>query len=176
MKNHKTLTAFIASVVILALAGSTVLALTTFRRDVGGSVTADIHLPDGIEVYLDQALTQVADDVAFGAVTVDLFGTEGGGEPVPVWIHNRSLSTVRTPRKSSGPITCPVRSSAVSSATSFSTASRFTAYECRTTSSLRSSYSTQTERSSRSYARLPRPCDRTSIASNFSQAKDARRK
>lgn len=95
MRNHRALAAIVSSVVILVLAGSTVLALTTFTRDVGGSVTAELHTPDGIEVYLDAGLTQVADNVAFGTVEVDMFGTVGGGEAVPVWVHNLSLSTVR---------------------------------------------------------------------------------
>jgi ABC-type transport system substrate-binding protein len=80
---------------VLALAGTTVLALTTFKRDIGGSVTAKVHSPDGIEVYLDEAQTQVANDVAFGTVNVDLFGTAAGGDTIPVWVHNYSLSTAR---------------------------------------------------------------------------------
>ena len=79
----------------LAVATSVVSALTTITRDVGGSVTAVVNDPDGIEVYLDENLTQVADSVAFCSIKIDLFGTVKEGGAVPVWVHNLSLSTVR---------------------------------------------------------------------------------
>ena len=59
MRNHRALAAIVSSVVILVLAGSTVLALTTFTRDVGGSVTAERHTPDGIGADLDAGATPI---------------------------------------------------------------------------------------------------------------------
>ena len=57
------LKAVAVAVIVMAVTTTVVSALTTFTRDVGGSVTVELHLPDGIEVYLDEGLTQVAENI-----------------------------------------------------------------------------------------------------------------
>ena len=69
-------------------------ALIEFQRDLPASVTVQLRVPDGIEVYLDAELTQTADLLDFGVLEVDVFGTSSGDTPVPLWVTNLSNSNV----------------------------------------------------------------------------------
>ena len=82
------------AIVVFLAAGGAALALSQFVRSVAASVAVQVVTPDGIEVYLDEDLTQVADQISFGEVEVDFFGTVRNAAGVPVWIKNDSLSTV----------------------------------------------------------------------------------
>ncbi len=86
--------ALFISLVFLATLGGVALALTQITREVPASVNVQVKTPDGIEVYLDPGLTQVADSLGFGDIQVDAFGTVSEPVAVPVWIHNRSYSKV----------------------------------------------------------------------------------
>ena len=84
----------LATVMTVILIG-TAFALVRITREVSATVSVQLLLQDGIEVYLNEGLTQIADSIDFGIVEVDVFGTARGSVGVPVWIHNRSLSTIR---------------------------------------------------------------------------------
>ena len=53
-----TLKTVAVAVIVMAVTTTVVSALTTFTRNVGGPVTVELHLPDGIEVSLDEGLTR----------------------------------------------------------------------------------------------------------------------
>ena len=78
-----------------ALFDKTQVALTQITRTVPSTANVALKVPDGIEVYLDEALTQVADSIDFGNLEVDLFGTVASQEPIRVWVQNQSFSSVR---------------------------------------------------------------------------------
>ena len=90
----KTGRILVAVVVITALVMGSAIAFAQITRNVSASVNVLLLAQDGIEIYLDDSLTQVADSVDFGVTTVDVFGTSSGVTGVPVWVHNRSLSTI----------------------------------------------------------------------------------
>ena len=71
-----------------------VFALIEFQRDLPASVTVELRVPDGVEVYLDAELTQTADLLDFGVVELDFFGTPSGDTPVPLWVANLSNSSI----------------------------------------------------------------------------------
>lgn len=85
---------FIALAALLIVTGGA-LALVQFERNVGATFNVSLKTDDGIEVYLDEGLTQVADSINFGDLTVDVFGTIAQPQPLTVWIHNRSNSAIR---------------------------------------------------------------------------------
>mgnify|MGYP001050273089 CR=1 FL=1 len=47
------------AVIVMVVTTTVVSALTTFTRNVGGPVTVELHLPDGIKAYLDEGLTRL---------------------------------------------------------------------------------------------------------------------
>ena len=80
----------LASALLLAL-GGIVYAVTQISRDVAATVNLQVKTTDGIEVYLDEGLSQVAELFSFGDVEVDVFGTTTEPVRTPVvWVHNRS--------------------------------------------------------------------------------------
>ncbi len=97
MLNNKSviLWGIVIAAVLLAMTGGAVFAFAQFTRDVTASVSIQLIPEDGIEVYLDEGLTEVATSLDFDTVVVDFFGSVGESPSVPVWIHNRSLSTIR---------------------------------------------------------------------------------
>ena len=95
MLRHRTaLRAIAVSLTPLVLLGGIAFALVQVTRDVTASVTVQVKIEDGIEVYLNEALTDVASFIEFGTLEVDLFGTVGEPPSVPVWILNRSFSVI----------------------------------------------------------------------------------
>ena len=77
--------------------GGVAYALTQVTRDVSATVNVQVSAPNGIEIYLDANLTLPANNIAFGTVVVDPFGTPNnpGGNPVPGWVENQSNSVIR---------------------------------------------------------------------------------
>ena len=84
----------IAAAVLLISTGIA-LAVVRVTRQLPATVTVQLIAPDGIEIYLDAGLTQVATSIDFGTVEVDPFGTSRGLVPVSVWIQNQSLSGIK---------------------------------------------------------------------------------
>ena len=75
--------------------GGIVYAVTQISRDVAATVNVQVKTTDGIEVYLDEGLSQVAELFSFGDVEVDVFGTTTEPVRTPVvWVHNRSNSGI----------------------------------------------------------------------------------
>ena len=72
-----------------------VFALVQVTKDVTATVTVNLKLPDGIEVYANENLSQVVNQLNFGEVVVDKFGTMVQPSSVPIWVKNWSASTVR---------------------------------------------------------------------------------
>jgi len=86
----------VIGLVSLAMLTGVVLAVTRITRDVPATVNVQLRPQDGIEIYLDEALTQPADNLDFGEVNADVFGfVVDGPAEVPVWVKNISLSTIR---------------------------------------------------------------------------------
>ena len=84
----------LASALLLAL-GGIVYAVTQISRDAAATVNIQVKTTDGIEVYLDEGLSQVAELFSFGDVEVDVFGTTTEPVRTPVvWVHNRSNSGI----------------------------------------------------------------------------------
>ena len=81
-------------VAIAVVSAGIAFALAQVTRDVAATVNVAVKAPDGVEIYLDEGLTEIADSVDFGTVKVDVFGTKQEPAPVPVWIKNHSLSAV----------------------------------------------------------------------------------
>ncbi len=96
MLNNKSvvLRGIVIAAVLLLITGGAVFAFAQFTRDVAASVNILVIPEDGIEVYLDEGLTEVAEFIEFGTVEVDFFGTVGEPPSVPVWVKNYSLSRV----------------------------------------------------------------------------------
>lgn len=65
--------------VLILVSGGLTYAVTEIVREVRATITATLKVPDGIEVYTDETLSQPVDLLEFGEVTVDLFGTVGTG-------------------------------------------------------------------------------------------------
>ena len=96
MNRLKTLPAVAIFIVLLiATTSGVAFALTQFTKELPSTVTVALHTPDGLEVYLDSNLTQVAESIDFGDLVVDLFGTVDARTPVRVWVENLSFSDVR---------------------------------------------------------------------------------
>ena len=77
---HKFVLALVTAVVV----AGTAFAVAQVTRNVAATVNVQVVAPDGVEIYLDAALTQVATS----------FGTSRGLVPVSVWIQNQSLTAV----------------------------------------------------------------------------------
>ncbi|MDP6715334.1 MAG: hypothetical protein QF368_11990 [SAR202 cluster bacterium] len=93
---HTKLRSVIIAVAMLAIVGGAVLAAVVVTNSVSATVTVQVTAPDGVEIYLDEGLTQVGDLIDFGDVNADVFGTTDGDPPaVPVWIKNVSFSDIR---------------------------------------------------------------------------------
>ena len=90
--NLKTGTLVIGA--LFALVAGIAYALIEIQRDVPATVTVQLRVPDGVEVYLDEELTQTADLLDFGVLEVDVFGTSSGDTPVPLWVTNLSNSDI----------------------------------------------------------------------------------
>ena len=86
--------AVIVITLLIVLTG-VALALVQITRDVPASVDINVVSPEGIEIYLDEALTIVAGPINFGTVDVDAFGTPVADFSVLVWVKNISLSGIR---------------------------------------------------------------------------------
>ena len=97
MLNNRSvvLRGIIAAAVLLAITSGAIFAFAQFTRSVVASVNILVIPEDGIEVYLDPELTEVAESIEFGTVVVDFFGSMGESPSVPVWVKNHSLSTVK---------------------------------------------------------------------------------
>ena len=93
MRRHSVHKFVIALVTAVVVAG-TAFAVAQVTRNVAATVNVQVVAPDGVEIYLDAALTQVATSIGFGTVEVDPFGTSRGLVPVSVWIQNQSLTAV----------------------------------------------------------------------------------
>ena len=91
--NLKRGTFLVAALVALSL--GIAYALTEFKKDVTASVTVSLKVPDGIEVYADENLTQPVDSLPFGEVELDVFGTVREPPRKPVWVMNHSNSVIR---------------------------------------------------------------------------------
>ena len=76
------------------LTAGIVYALIQVTREVSATVTVLMKVPDGIEVYSNENLTQVVNQLDFGEVVVDKFGTIIQPPTIPLWIKNRSSSTI----------------------------------------------------------------------------------
>ena len=72
------------------------MALVRLTQDVPASVDITVVAPEGIEIYLDEALENKAGVINFGNVDVDAFGTPVGDvATVLVWVKNISLTNIR---------------------------------------------------------------------------------
>jgi hypothetical protein len=85
----------VVAVLIIATVTGTAIALTQFVQTVAATAVVRVTAPDGIEVFLDSQLTQPAEQIDFGQIDLDFFGTPIQDSSVRVWIVNRSASTVR---------------------------------------------------------------------------------
>ena len=95
MFRNKKLNSIAMAVALLVILTGVALALVQVTRDVDATVDVIVIAPEGIEIYLDEGLTQPAGTVEFGSVDVDPFGTLVEELSVPVWVKNISLSNVR---------------------------------------------------------------------------------
>ena len=95
MFKDKRIYAIAISMATFAALTGVAFALVQIAREVDASVDVTIIAPEGIEVYLDEALTEFADSVDFGTVDVDPFGSLIGEVTVPIWVRNVSLSDIR---------------------------------------------------------------------------------
>ncbi len=80
--------------VLILVSGGLTYAVTEIVREVRATITATLKVPDGIEVYTDETLSQTVDLLEFGEVTIDLFGTVGPEAEQRVWVKNLSNSNV----------------------------------------------------------------------------------
>ncbi len=86
----------IIAAITLGLLSGVAFAVVTITKNVSATVRVQVDAPDGIEIYLDDALTQPAEFIDFGEVSADVFGSVAGEPPsVPVWIKNVSFSEIR---------------------------------------------------------------------------------
>ena len=83
----------IAGLVLVILTGAA-LAMTQITKTVLATVSVTVDAPEGIEIYLDAERNQIADEINFGDLNVDVFGTAPGQVPVPVWIHNQTFTEI----------------------------------------------------------------------------------
>ncbi len=96
MRNTQRLVrSIVIALLALAILTGTAVALNQFVRNVAATVVVRVITPDGIEVFLDQDLTQPANEIDFGEIEVDFFGTALERPSVRVWVENRSASTVK---------------------------------------------------------------------------------
>ena len=95
MKSKRVITTSIAAIATLAVLTGVAVALVQVTRNVDATVDVQVIAPEGIEIYLDAALTQVAGTVEFGSVDVDPFGKLLNELSVPVWVKNVSISGIR---------------------------------------------------------------------------------
>lgn len=73
-----TINSFTLAIALFMLATGLVYALTQVTRNVSATVDVQVTAPNGIEIYLDSGLTQIANNISFGTVEVDPFGTPIG--------------------------------------------------------------------------------------------------
>ena len=86
----------IAAVLFTFVGGAVFAAVVVATKKVSAAVTAQVTVPDSVEVYLDEDLAQIGTLIDFGVVNSDVFGTVDGDPPtVPIWIKNVSSSTVQ---------------------------------------------------------------------------------
>lgn len=91
----KSTSALLGVALLITLTG-VVFALAKITRDVPASASITVVAPEGIEIYLDEELTKVANPINFGNVDVDAFGSPVNGLPlIRVWVKNVSLSNIR---------------------------------------------------------------------------------
>ena len=96
MSRRITPTTLLLGVVALSLLTlGVVYALVQITRDVSATVTVSLKVPDGIEIYSDANTTQVVNQLNFGDVVVDGFGTIVQPSSVSIWVKNWSASTFR---------------------------------------------------------------------------------
>ena len=97
MLNNRSviLRGIVTAAILLVITSGAVFALTQFTLDLAASVNIQVKTEDGIEVYLDADLTQVATSIEFGTVEVDIFGSVSESLGVPVWVKNHSLSAIK---------------------------------------------------------------------------------
>ena len=96
MKDRRTIrrALLILAVVLMASAGI-VYAVAPFFREVTATLTLNLKVPDGIEVFEDADLQNPMDLLEFGEATVDVFGSTPDGPIVLAYIHNLSFSKIR---------------------------------------------------------------------------------
>ena len=87
--------ALIAAFILTVTLTGAAIALTQITKELQSTVTVALNTPDGLEVYLDSDLTQVAESIDFGDLVVDLFGTVEAQNTVRVWVQNLSFSDVQ---------------------------------------------------------------------------------
>ena len=75
MKSKRVIAISVVAVATLVVLTGLAFALVQVTRDVDATVDVQVIAPDGIEIFLDEALTQAAGTVEFGSVDVDPFGT-----------------------------------------------------------------------------------------------------
>ena len=96
IKSKRVITGVSVAIASLVVLTGVAVALVRLTQDVPASVDITVVAPEGIEIYLDEALENEAGSINFGNVDVDAFGTPVGDVAiVPVWVNNISLSTSR---------------------------------------------------------------------------------
>ncbi len=96
VKKLATLRSLALALATTAILSGVAFAVVTVTKNVSATVRVQVDAPDGIEIYLDEALTQPAEFIDFGEVSADVFGSVAGEPPsVPVWIKNVSFSEIR---------------------------------------------------------------------------------
>ena len=92
----KTINSFTIGAILFLILGGVGLALTQIAQNVSATVDVQVTTANGIDIYMDSGLTQIANNISFGTVEVDIFGTPTGqgAVPVPVWVKNQSSSAI----------------------------------------------------------------------------------
>ena len=85
---------FVVALLLVLSAGAAYALTELVLKEVGGSVTVNLKVPDGIQVYSDGALTQPVDSLDFGEIKVNVFGKVLQPTRIPVWVENQSNSVV----------------------------------------------------------------------------------
>ena len=80
---RKTVRGLVLAMTMTAILIGAAFALVQITRDVDATVNVELRLQDGIEIYLDEALSLPADLLNFGVVEVDVFGTSADAGGVP---------------------------------------------------------------------------------------------
>ena len=95
MESKRVITGVLVAIAALVVLTGVALALVQVTRDVPASVNINVVATEGIEIYLDEGLSNAAEAIVFGDVDVDVFGTLVSDVAIPVWVKNISATGIR---------------------------------------------------------------------------------